>query len=89
MRREGTKLQAAVTSRGRETPNSAQRCAAQDGKNKDSNDVQLSTKCEVVDTEDVALKYTAWNWYVQTIGSEGDSNGANHRLRRRLPWRKP
>lgn len=33
----------------------------------DSNDVQLSTKCEAVDTEDVALKYAAWNWYVQTI----------------------
>ncbi len=33
----------------------------------DSNDVQLSTLCEAVDSEDVALKYQAWNWYVQTI----------------------
>lgn len=33
----------------------------------DSNDVQLSTLCNAVDSEDVALKYQAWNWYVQTI----------------------
>ncbi|MCQ2325330.1 MAG: transketolase [Paludibacteraceae bacterium] len=33
----------------------------------DSNDVQLSTMCDAVDSEDVALKYQAWNWYVQTI----------------------
>lgn len=33
----------------------------------DSNDVQLSTMCDAVNSEDVALKYQAWNWYVQTI----------------------
>lgn len=33
----------------------------------DSNRVQLSTMCEEVDSEDVAKKYEAWGWYVQTI----------------------
>lgn len=33
----------------------------------DSNSVQLSTLCQEVDTEDVARKYEAWNWYVQSI----------------------
>lgn len=33
----------------------------------DSNSVQLSTDCNVVTSEDVAKKYEAWNWYVQTI----------------------
>ena len=39
----------------------------------DSNDVQLSTLCNAVDTEDVAKKYEAWNWFVQTI----DGNDPN------------
>ena len=30
----------------------------------DSNNVQLSTKVDEVDTEDVAAKYRAWNWHV-------------------------
>jgi transketolase len=33
----------------------------------DSNNVQLSTKVEEVDTEDVAAKYKAWNWHVVSI----------------------
>lgn len=33
----------------------------------DSNNVQLSTDCDAVTSEDVAKKYEAWNWYVQTI----------------------
>ncbi len=33
----------------------------------DSNEVQLSTLCNEVTGEDVAKKYEAWNWYVQTI----------------------
>ncbi len=33
----------------------------------DSNNVQLSTMCDEVTGEDVAKKYEAWNWYVQTI----------------------
>ena len=33
----------------------------------DSNGVQLSTKVEQVDTEDVAAKYRAWNWNVLEI----------------------
>ncbi len=33
----------------------------------DSNEVQLSTMCDEVTGEDVAKKYEAWNWYVQTI----------------------
>ena len=33
----------------------------------DSNDVQLSTNCDAVTTEDVAAKYRAWNWFVQEI----------------------
>ena len=30
----------------------------------DSNNVQLSTKVDEVDTEDVAMKYRAWGWHV-------------------------
>ena len=30
----------------------------------DSNNVQLSTDCDAVSSEDVAAKYRAWNWYV-------------------------
>ena len=33
----------------------------------DSNDIQLSTECGVVMTEDTAAKYRAWNWNVLTI----------------------
>ena len=39
----------------------------------DSNNVQLSTKVEEVDTEDVAMKYRAWDWNVIEIdGSDID-----------------
>ncbi len=33
----------------------------------DSNDIQLSTRCEEVTAEDTAAKYRAWNWNVMTI----------------------
>ena len=33
----------------------------------DSNSVQLSTDCSAVTSEDVAGKYEAWGWYVQTV----------------------
>ena len=33
----------------------------------DANDIQLSTKTEVVTCEDTAKKYEAWGWYVQKI----------------------
>ena len=33
----------------------------------DANDIQLSTECDVVSTEDTALKYKAWGWHVITI----------------------
>ena len=33
----------------------------------DSNDVQLSTMCDEVSSEDVAKKYEAWGWYVIEI----------------------
>ena len=33
----------------------------------DSNDVQLSTMCDEVSSEDVAKKYEAWGWYVLEI----------------------
>lgn len=33
----------------------------------DSNKVQLSTKVDAVDTEDVAAKYRAWNWNVLEV----------------------
>ncbi len=33
----------------------------------DSNNIQLSTRCDEVDTEDVAAKYRAWNWEVIEI----------------------
>ncbi len=40
----------------------------------DSNEVQLSTMCNEVTGEDVAKKYEAWNWYVQTIpGNDPDA----------------
>ncbi len=40
----------------------------------DSNEVQLSTLCDEVTGEDVAKKYEAWNWYVQTInGNDPDA----------------
>ncbi len=33
----------------------------------DSNDIQLSTRCECVTAEDTAMKYEAWNWNVINI----------------------
>ena len=33
----------------------------------DANDIQLSTRTEVVTSEDTAKKYEAWGWYVQKI----------------------
>ncbi|EJW98424.1 transketolase, partial [gut metagenome] len=33
----------------------------------DANNVQLSTTVEEVDDENIAMKYTAWGWYVQSI----------------------
>ncbi|MCQ2323305.1 MAG: transketolase [Paludibacteraceae bacterium] len=40
----------------------------------DSNEVQLSTNCKDVTTEDVAKKYEAWGWYVQEIpGNDPDA----------------
>ncbi len=36
----------------------------------DSNDIQLSTECKVVTSEDTAAKYKAWNWNV--IQCNGD-----------------
>ena len=39
----------------------------------DANNVQLSTKVDEVDTEDVAMKYRAWDWHVIEIdGSDVD-----------------
>ena len=40
----------------------------------DSNGVQLSTKVDAVDREDVAAKYRAWGWYVMEI--EGNDPAA-------------
>jgi len=39
----------------------------------DSNDIQLSTECDAVMSEDTALKYKAWGWHVLTI----DGNDCN------------
>ena len=33
----------------------------------DSNEIQLSTSCNEVSSENVAMKYEAWGWYVQDI----------------------
>ena len=33
----------------------------------DSNDIQLSTECKAVTTEDTAMKYKAWGWKVIEI----------------------
>ena len=33
----------------------------------DSNDIQLSTECDAVSTEDTAMKYQSWGWHVITI----------------------
>ena len=39
----------------------------------DSNDIQLSTECNVVMTEDTAAKYKAWGWNVLTCnGNDAD-----------------
>ena len=39
----------------------------------DSNEIQLSTECNVVDPEDVAMKYKAWGWSVIEIdGNDAD-----------------
>ena len=39
----------------------------------DSNDIQLSTGCDAVSSENVKMKYEAWGWFVQEI----DGNDAN------------
>ncbi|MCQ2347658.1 MAG: transketolase [Paludibacteraceae bacterium] len=40
----------------------------------DSNDIQLSSACKVVTSEDVAKKYEAWDWFVQEIpGNDPDA----------------
>ena len=37
----------------------------------DSNDIQLSTECNVVTTEDTAMKYRAWGWNViEIVGND-------------------
>lgn len=33
----------------------------------DANEIQLSTRTDVVTCEDTAMKYKSWGWYVQTI----------------------
>ncbi len=39
----------------------------------DSNDIQLSTECNVVMNEDTEAKYKAWNWNVLTVnGNDAD-----------------
>ena len=39
----------------------------------DSNNIQLSTQVDEVDTEDVAAKYQAWGWHVLTVdGQDAD-----------------
>ena len=39
----------------------------------DSNDIQLSTECKAVTSEDVAQKYQAWGWHVINInGNDAD-----------------
>lgn len=47
----------------------------------DSNDIQLSTGCEEVTSEDVAKKYEAWGWYVQEIDGN-DVDQIRHALNR-------
>ena len=40
----------------------------------DSNEIQLSTGCKEVTSEDVAMKYEAWGWFVQEIaGNDPDA----------------
>ena len=40
----------------------------------DSNEIQLSTGCNAVTSENVAEKYKAWGWYVQEIpGNDADA----------------
>lgn len=46
----------------------------------DSNNVQLSTDCDAVSSEDVAAKYRAWNWYVQEIAGN-DAEAIREALR--------
>lgn len=47
----------------------------------DSNDIQLSTPCKDVDTEDIVKKYEAWNWFVQEIPGN-DSEAIRQALKR-------
>ena len=47
----------------------------------DSNDIQLSTGCGEVTSEDVAKKYEAWGWYVQVINGN-DVDQIRHALNR-------
>jgi len=47
----------------------------------DSNDIQLSTECDKVTTENVAKKYEAWGWYVQEINGN-DVDQIRHALNR-------
>ena len=46
----------------------------------DSNDIQLSTECAEVTTEDTAAKYKAWGWHVITINGN-DSDAIRRALR--------
>lgn len=39
----------------------------------DSNEIQLSTLCDEVSSENVAMKYEAWGWYVQNIDGHDPS----------------
>ena len=45
----------------------------------DANDIQLSTECDVVSTEDTEMKYKAWGWHVISI----DGNDC-HQIRKAL-----
>ena len=53
----------------------------------DSNEIQLSTGCKDVTSEDVAMKYEAWGWFVQEIPGN-DPDAIREALKKAIAERK-
>ena len=53
----------------------------------DSNEIQLSTGCKEVTSEDVAMKYEAWGWFVQEIPGN-DPDAIREALKKAIAERK-
>ena len=53
----------------------------------DSNEIQFSTGCKEVTSEDVAMKYEAWGWFVQEIPGN-DPDAIREALKKAIAERK-